>query len=94
MTKKSKTRTAEFKAKVAIEVLKGELPLAKIATKYEVHPRQITTWRDQLVKESCIVFNSKHALRKTKTDVDKDDLQRKVGELTMEVDYLKKKLEK
>ena len=94
MKDKNRTHTPEFKMDVAIEALKGELKLAEIATKHGVHPRQVTTWRNQLVKEGVEVFTSKHANRKTKQDIEKDDLQKKVGQLTMEIEYLKKKLEK
>lgn len=94
MKKKNKLHTPEFKMDVAIEALKGKLTLAEISTKYDVHPRQVTLWREQLVKDGVEVFTSKHANRKTKDDVERDDLQRKVGQLTMEIEYLKKKLEK
>lgn len=92
MTKKSKVRTPEFKMDIAVEALKGENTIVEISQKHGVHPRQVRTWRDQLLDEGAAIFSSKHALRKTKKDLEKDDLQKKVGELTMHIEYLKKKL--
>ena len=94
MTKRNRVHTPEFKMDIVIQALKGELTIVELSQKYKVHPRQITLWREQLLKEGAAVFDSKHALRKTKDDVGKDDLQRKIGELTMDIEYLKKKLKK
>lgn len=94
MTLKTRTHTSEFKMRVAIEALKGELTLAELSSKFEVHPRMVTRWRAQLLEEGISVFDSKHALRKTKADIEKEELERKIGQLTMEIEYLKKKLGK
>jgi transposase len=93
MERKLKKRDAELKFKVALEALKGELSISQIASKYDIHPKQVTDWRDQLLSEGELVFTPKTSLRKTKTDHEKDDLIRKIGELTVQVDYLKKKLD-
>ncbi len=92
MEKKLKRRDPELKLRVALEALKGELSVNQIASKYDIHPKQVTDWRDQLLTEGELVFIPKTSLRKTKTDHEKDDLIKKIGELTVEVDYLKKKL--
>jgi transposase len=92
MEKKLQKRDAELKLKVALEALKGELSISQIASKHEIHPKQVTDWRDQLLNEGELVFTPKTSLRKTKTDHEKDDLIKKIGELTVEIDYLKKKL--
>lgn len=92
MERKVVRRDAQLKLKVALEALKGELTISQIASKYDIHPKQVTDWRDQLLHEGELVFTPKTSLRKTKTDHEKDDLIRKIGELTVEVDYLKKKL--
>lgn len=93
MERKVKKRDAELKFKVALEALKGDLSISQIASKYDIHPKQVTDWRDQLLGEGELVFTPKTSLRKTKTDHEKDDLIKKIGELTVEVDYLKKKLD-
>lgn len=92
MEKKLKRRDAELKLKVALEALKGELSISQIASKYAIHPKQVTDWRDQLLSEGELIFTPKTSLRRTKTDHEKDDLIQKIGQLTIEVDYLKKKL--
>jgi len=92
MERKVTKRDAELKLKVALEAVKGELSISQIASKYNIHPKQVADWRDQLLEEGELIFTPKTSLRKTKTDHEKDDLIRKIGELTVEIDYLKKKL--
>ena len=93
MTKKPKTYTAKFKMDIAIEALKGDLTLAQLSTKYGLHIRQITRWRDQLLVEGSEIFRSKHEKRrKTPEDQEKENLEKKIGQMTMEIDWLKKKL--
>ncbi len=90
--KKLQRRSPELKMEVAIEAIKGELSIAQIAGKFEIHPKQVTDWRDQLLSEGLSVFIPKTSLRRTKNDLEKEDLLKKIGELTVEVDFLKKKL--
>lgn len=92
MSKKLQKRSPELKMEVALEALKGELTISQIASKFNIHPKQVTDWRDQLLAEGQSVFIPKTSLRRTKTDLEKEDLLRKIGELTVEVDFLKKKL--
>lgn len=92
MTKKLQRRSPELKMEVALEAIKGDLTISQIASKYEIHPKQATDWRDQLISEGQSVFIPKTSLRRTKTDLEKEDLLLKIGQLTVEVDYLKKKL--
>lgn len=93
MERKVKRRDAELKLKVALEALKGDLSINQIASKHDIHPKQVTDWRDQLLQEGELIFTPKTSLRKTKTDHEKEDLIQKIGQLTVEVDYLKKKLQ-
>lgn len=92
MDNKPQSRSPSFKAKVAIEALKGEISLNEIALKYNVHPKQIARWRDQLIEESAGLFVHKGTAKKQNKDPESDDLIKKVGQLTIEIDYLKKKL--
>lgn len=92
MTKKLQRRSPELKMEVAVEAIKGELSIAQIASKYDIHPKQVTDWRDQLLGEGLSVFIPKTSLRRTKTDLEKEDLLKKIGQLTVEADFLKKKL--
>ena len=93
MERKIQRRDAELKLKVALEAVKAELPIAQIASKYGIHPKQVTDWRDQLISEGELIYTPKTSLRRTKTDLEKEDLILKIGQLTMEIDYLKKKLD-
>jgi transposase len=94
MSKKLQKREPELKLEVALEAIKGKLSVNEIAVKYRIHPKQVTDWRDQLLSEGLSVFIPKTSLRKTKNDLEKDDLLRKIGELSMENEFLKKKLGK
>jgi transposase-like protein len=82
----------EFKARVAFEALKGEETLSSIATKYGVHPNQITKWKKQLKAGMKEIFKS----ARQKTDEKNEELENKlyeeIGRLKVELDWLKKKL--
>ena len=93
MDRKHQIRSPNFKAKVAIEALKGEESLIEIATKHNLHPKQVARWRDQLIEQSDELFIHKSSLKSTK-DPETDDLLKKIGQLTLEIDFLKKKLGK
>jgi transposase-like protein len=91
MDHRHQTRSPNFKAKVAIEALKSEETLIEIATKYNVHPKQVAKWRDQLLEQSDELFIHKSSLKSSK-DPEVDGLLKKIGQLTLEIDFLKKKL--
>jgi transposase len=76
----------DFKAKVALEALKGDKSIAELAQIYEVHPTQITAWKKQLLEAASSVFEGKHA--KAEATVDVDALYKKIGRLEMERDFL------
>ncbi len=76
---------ADFKAKVALEALKGDKSTAELAQIYGVHPTQITQWKKQLQESASTLFEG----RQTKADhVDVDELYKKIGKLEMERDFL------
>ena len=80
-----------FKAKVALESIKGEKTLAQLSSEFGVHANQIRQWRKQLLKELPKLFSD----RRQKGEQEKDDLiselYRQIGQLKVEVDWLKKK---
>ena len=82
----------EFKAKIAFEALKGEETLSSIASKYGVHPNQITQWKKQLKAGMKEIFKN----GRQKTDAKNEELENKlyeeIGRLKFELDWLKKKL--
>jgi transposase-like protein len=90
--RKRRNHKPEFKAKVALEALKGNRTVTQIADEFEVHSNQVTTWKTQLRKEIASIFETASG-KETKPDPSEDveALQAKIGELTMEIDWLKKK---
>ena len=84
--------TGEFKAKVALEALRGDKTIQEIATRHKVHPNQVSTWKQRAVEGMREVF-TKGAERARGDHVgEMRDLHAKIGELTVERDFLAKGL--
>lgn len=81
--------SAEFKAKVAIEALKEQQTLQQLAQKYEVHPNQIASWKQEFLHNSASVFTKG---KKKEEAVDTARLYEQIGRLKVEVDFLKKRV--
>lgn len=79
-----------FKARVAIEALKERETLSALAVKFELHPTQISQWKQEFLENSASVFESKAGEKEHQVDVTM--LYHKIGELEMEKDFLKKSL--
>ena len=89
MTRRARrTHTPGFKAKVALAAIKGEKTLAELAQQYDVHPNQITTWKAQLLEGAAGVFGSGASAIEAAPAVDLKVLHAKIGELTLENDFL------
>lgn len=91
MKKKRRNHSPGFKAKVAVAALKGDKTLAELAQHFDVHPNQIQKWKKQLVEKAGIVFTGKVAGEKESEGVVKN-LHAKIGQLTMERDFLSERL--
>jgi transposase-like protein len=86
-----KKHTAEFKAKVALEAAKEIKTTNELASQYQIHPVQISQWKRQLLEHVAEVFSTpKKSVDYTKKF---DELYRQIGEVTVERDWLKKKLQ-
>ena len=86
-----KKYNSAFKAKVALEAIGEQKTLAELASEYDVHPTQITNWKKELLERAGEVFD-KNASREAKTaQVREAELYRQIGQLKVEVDWLKKK---
>ncbi len=82
--------SAEFKAKVALEALSGELTLAELASKYDVHPTQIAGWKRQAKEGMVAAFSGKAATAQKDSAAEIRELHAKIGQLTVEKDFLER----
>ena len=83
-----RNHTAGFKAKVALASLKGEKTLAELAEQFDIHPNQITQWKGQLLEGAAGVFGGEAKAESAAAAVDLKTLHAKIGELTLENDFL------
>jgi len=74
-----------FKAKVALDALKGDQTIVELAERYQIHPNQITDWKKQLLEHAAEVFSRD---RQTDQGPNVKDLHAKIGQLSMENDFL------
>jgi transposase len=86
-----KSHNSAFKAKVALEAIKGEKTLTQLSSEFGVHPNQIGQWRKQVLETLPDLFSN----RRQKEDKEQEDLvselYRQIGQLKVEMDWLKKK---
>jgi transposase len=91
MKNKRKRHDVAFKAKVGLEALKGSKTLAELAQEYQVHPTQISQWKTVILERLPDVFTRGPTAEVKQAEREVARLHEKVGELTMELDWLKKK---
>jgi transposase-like protein len=89
-----RNHTAAFKAKVALAAIKGERTLSELAQLFDVHANQITQWKSQLLEGAVGVFGSEAKAEAATAIVDLKTLHAKIGELTLENDFLEGALTK
>ena len=93
MAKKgSKTYTSEYKAKVALDAIRGDLTTHEISSKYSVHSTQIHRWKQQALGSIKSAFNGKLEKYTQSHEAMVADLYRQIGQLTCENDFLKKSM--
>ena len=91
MTGKRTRYSAEFKAKVALEALRGELTTAQLATKHGIHQTMVGEWKRQAMEGLTAVLSGKAAQESAKTvEADVEKLHAKIGQLLVERDFLAK----
>jgi len=92
MKAKRKRHEPEFKARVALEALKGVKTIQQIAKEYSVHPVQVSEWKRTMVEGAAEAFSPGQA-RTAEEDFDRErkKLQAKIGELTIDLDWLREK---
>ena len=82
----------EFKAKVAMAALKGDKTMAELASEFEVHPSQVTTWRNELKDKAADVFGGSAGVSAKEYKDQIEDLYKDIGRVQVENNWLKKKL--
>ena len=81
----------EYKAKAALEAIKGQRTLNEIAGELEIHPIQLGTWKRVAMEGLCTVFAGTRSKATTDSDALVSSLYQEIGQLKMELDWLKKK---
>lgn len=87
---KRKRYSEEFKAKVAREALKEESTIADIASRYSIHPNQVSEWKKQAIEGLKDVFTGKTVRNDARHEAEIKELHAKIGQLTVEKDFLAK----
>jgi putative transposase len=86
-----KSYDSRLKVQVALEALKNQRTIAQIASEYGVHPNMVTQWKQRLLNELPDIFNNKHQKNKQDNESLQAELYRQIGQLKVELDWLKKK---
>ena len=86
-----KTYTTEFKVKVVLEAFKGQRTINEISSHYGIHPNQVNQWKKQAVESLPDVFSSRRARAAEDEEALKGQLYQQIGQLKVELDWLKKK---
>jgi len=83
-----KRHSAEFKARVALEALRGDKTVQEIAAKHKVHPNQVSSWKRQAIDGLSGVFSNGADRERQDRETEVRDLHAKIGQLTVERDFL------
>ncbi len=92
MSKKHIQYSQEFKAKIALAAIRGEETVPQLAARYHIHPTQINSWKRQLIEKASDLFGKNNDAN-NKSVHSADDLHRVIGQLTVERDFLARKLD-
>ena len=86
-----KSYSSKFKAKVALEAIKGEYSIAELSSKHEVHSNQISNWKGIFLQNMDTLFNGSRKKTNEESEITRDDLLKEIGQLKVENVFLKKK---
>jgi putative transposase len=91
MKDKRRNHSAAFKAKVALAAIKGDKTISELASQYQVHPTQIAQWKKQLLESLPDIFSNSRRKDRHKQEELTEHLYQQIGQLKVELDWLKKK---
>lgn len=97
MSRKRRTFSSEFKTKIVLDIIEGRKSINEIATEHKLQPNLVRNWKSEFLDKASTVFddkredNTRQKLQESRKE--RDEYARKVGQLTMQVDWLKKKSE-
>lgn len=86
-----KSHTSSFKVQVALAAVKEEKTMAELSSQYSVHANQIRTWKNHLIDNASSLFEKKENKKEKEQEALIDELYRQIGQLKVELDWLKKK---
>jgi putative transposase len=92
MTISRRSYSAEYKARLALEAIKGRKTINELATEHGIHPNQISQWRTQLLEAAPGIFAERGRQREKAAEELQAQLYQQIGQLKVELDWLKKKL--
>ena len=92
MTTTRKQYSPKFKARVAIEAIRGEKTLSQLGSRFKVHPIQIAKWRKSALEQLAELFVDGRKSKNRNGEADSDALYEEIGRLKVELDWLKKKV--
>ena len=90
-SKQRRSFSAEMKARIALEAIKGQKTIQEIASHYGVHPNQVTNWKRQAIDGAPALFADRRSRPDTSEEAVKAELYQQIGQLQVELDWLKKK---
>jgi transposase-like protein len=93
MGRSRKNNPAAWKVQVALAALKGDKTLAELASEFGIHPNQIQQWKKHLLSEAPSLFSSRRRKTERETEELQAELYRQIGQLKVELDWLKKRVE-
>jgi transposase-like protein len=91
MKRQRRQYSADWKAKIALEAIKGQRTIQEIASHYEIHPNLVTHWKKELLERAAEIFSSGKTQEGKADEELKAELYQQIGKLQVEVDWLKKK---
>lgn len=91
MSKRRRSFTKEFRARVALAAIRGDKTTAELASKFGVHTNQVSSWKKRLLEGVVELFADGRVRRKDEAVADEGELYEQIGRLKMEVEWLKKK---